>query len=98
MFYYGMTFKATEKLLGEGWDRYDGTDELEQMFYCKSRKSIGSIAEMQAHLKSMFLPSDEYNTNLVNCLDNETIEALKGFFEIDASEFESCCGCSTEND
>lgn len=101
MHYYEFYFSGSEKLFAEGWTLIEDWEEdnvLSQTFYGKSEHKLENDEQAKAYLRDMFPVTDEYNVNLVNCLDEHTVNQLVHFFEIDASEFESSCGISTERD
>lgn len=91
MHYYELFFNPTKELIANGWSVHeDGM--LEQNFYVKTEKPINSKKKMKKHLRKTFAPSDEYDVDLCNCLKPGTVDALALFQEIDAEDFESCCG------
>ena len=97
MKYYEFYFSASEKLLDEGWRLIEDWEEdnvLSQTFYGKSEFALENDVQAKEYLRTTFPVTDEHNVNLVNCLDEHTVNQLVHFFEIDGSEFESCCGAS----
>ena len=95
MHYYEFLFFGSDKLLDEGWRLIEDWEEdnvLSQSFYGKSDKPLESIEQAKEYLRKTFPVTEEYNVNLVNCLDEHTVEQLAHYFEIDAQEFEISCG------
>ena len=98
MRYYEINFNATDEL-ASSWgiseiscddDSYE--EVLCQSFYVKSDTSIDTKEQMKNHLLANFKPSTEYGNNLINCIYPSTANEIHSFYEIDADEFESCCG------
>ena len=98
MHYYEINFNATDEL-AYIWgtttiscDGYSWEEILCQSFYVKSDTSIDTKEQMKEYLLANFKPSNEYNNNLMNCIHPSTANEIHSFYEIDADEFESCCG------
>lgn len=98
MYYYGIDFNATEEL-AKVWGTTDigfnyGCTEivLAQTFYVKSVNEIKTKEQMKDYLLENFKPSEEYNYDLVNCIEPATANEIYDFWEIDGDEFESSCG------
>ena len=98
MHYYEIDFNPTEELVSI-WglsDIDDGAggcvDILNQTFYVKTPHKIETKEQMKEHLLANFMPSEKYHEDLVNCVYPATANEIYIFYEIDAVEFESCCG------
>lgn len=94
--YYEFSFAASDELLSDGWtmcSESDWHDMLEQSFYGKSDCKLETFEQARDYLRRTFPVTEEYDVNLVNCLNEHTIEQMCYFTEIDAAEFEISCGC-----
>lgn len=90
MHYYELRFNATDELLEDWCVDDDGT--ICQSFYIKVKKPLKSIKKTKEYLRKTFAPSDKYNSDLVNCLNPSTVDALAYYEEVDGAEFEMSCG------
>lgn len=102
MHYYEINFNPTEELANE-WgisELSDGAggfeDVLSQTFYVKSEQRIETNEQMKNHLLANFKPSEKHNCNLIDCIEPTTVMEVHSFYEIDAGEFESCCGITAD--
>ena len=95
MHYYEFYFFGSEKLFADGWRLIDDWEEdnvLSQTFCGKSEFTPENDVQAKEYLRTEFPVTEERNVNLVNCLDEHTVNQLAHFFEIDAGDFESICG------
>ncbi len=95
IYYYEFFFAVSDELLSEGWYTFDDDGkQLSQTFYGKSNIKLRTFEQAREYLRKTFPVTDKLNTNLVNCLNEHTIQQMNCFDEISADEFESCCGCT----
>lgn len=92
MYYYQFIFKASERLLREGFTADPRFETLDQLFYAKSDKKLESMDDAKRFLEKTFPVTEEFNADMVDCLKPSTISELDSFYEIDAKEFEISCG------